>query len=158
MATDAEYGSIQREIHIDAAPEVVFDVVSNPAHVMEWWADEADFAPVPGAVGELVWRDKATAHPHVASITVVDAVPPRLFSFRWVYPDGEAATDANSLLVTFELVPDGAGTVLHLTESGFREMGWEAAVLEDYYNDHVSGWEFHIARLEKYCAQVGAPR
>ena len=36
-----EYGSIEREIRIDAAPEIVFDVVSDPAHVQQWWPDEA---------------------------------------------------------------------------------------------------------------------
>jgi uncharacterized protein YndB with AHSA1/START domain len=32
-----EYGSIERKIRIDAAPEIVFDVVSDPAHVQQWW-------------------------------------------------------------------------------------------------------------------------
>jgi uncharacterized protein YndB with AHSA1/START domain len=40
-----EYGSIEREIRIDAAPEIVFDVVSDPAHVQQWWPDEARFDP-----------------------------------------------------------------------------------------------------------------
>jgi uncharacterized protein YndB with AHSA1/START domain len=30
-----EYGTIEREIYIDATPEVVFDVVSNPVHVRQ---------------------------------------------------------------------------------------------------------------------------
>ena len=38
-----EQDSIEREIHVDAAPEVVFDVVSDPAHVRAWWPDEADY-------------------------------------------------------------------------------------------------------------------
>ena len=37
----------------------------------------------------------------------------------------------NTLLVTFELLPSGAGTVLRLTETGFREIGWNDAVLEE---------------------------
>ena len=28
-----EYGSIEREIHVDASPEVVFEVVSRPEHI-----------------------------------------------------------------------------------------------------------------------------
>jgi uncharacterized protein YndB with AHSA1/START domain/DNA-binding transcriptional ArsR family regulator len=87
-----EYGSVEREFHIDASPEAVFEVVSSPKHIREWWSDEADFEPAPGATGELVWGDKATARAAVVPITVVDAEPPRLFSFRWVYPNGEVAT------------------------------------------------------------------
>ena len=36
---------------------------------------------------------------------MVEAEPPRLFSFRWVYPADEVGDAGNSLLVTFELVP-----------------------------------------------------
>ena len=38
--------------------------------------------------------------------------------------------EGNSLLVTFELTSQGDGTRLRMTETGFREMGWEVAVLE----------------------------
>ena len=117
---------------------------------------EALLEPVPGAVGELVWGDKAKAEAEVASITVVDAEQPRLFSFRWVYPLGEVATPANSLLVTFELVPSGTGTVVRLTEVGFREMGWEAAVLEEQYKEHSVGWDTHFASLRDYLRQLVA--
>ena len=151
-----EYGSIEREFHVDASPEVVFEVISSPAHIREWWNAEADLEPAPGAIGELVWGDKATPRAHVVPMTVVDAEPPRLFSFRWVYFDGEVATPANSLLVTFELVPSGAGTVVRLTEAGFREMGWEAAVLEEHYNEHCVGWDTHLARLGEYLKELVA--
>jgi uncharacterized protein YndB with AHSA1/START domain len=50
-----EYGSIEREIRIDAAPEVVFDVVSDPAHVQQWWPDEARYEAEPGSAGEIVF-------------------------------------------------------------------------------------------------------
>src|SRR5664279_572610 len=109
-----EYGSIEREFHIDASPEVVFDVVSSPAHIREWWDAETDLEPAAGATGELVWRNSDTAEATFVPITVVDAEPPRLFSFRWCHSRGEIANPANSLLVTFELVPAGAGTVLRM--------------------------------------------
>ena len=37
-----EYGSIEREIQIEATPEVVYQVVSTPEHLREWWPDEAE--------------------------------------------------------------------------------------------------------------------
>ena len=151
-----EYGRIEREFRIDASPEVVYEVISSPAHIREWWHAEADLEPVRGAVGELVWGDKAKAEAEVVSITVVEAKRPLLFSFRWVYPDGEVATAANSLLVTFELVPFGSGTVVRLTEVGFREMGWEAAVLEEQYKEHSVGGDTHFASLRDYLGQLVA--
>jgi uncharacterized protein YndB with AHSA1/START domain len=149
-----EYGSIERELHIDASPDVVYEVISSPGHIREWWGAEADLEPAPGAVGALVWGDKATAEAMVVPLTVVEADPPRVFSFRWVSPDGEAATPTNSLLVTFELAPSGAGTVLRLTETGFREMGWEIAVLEEAYREHVVGWDTHLAHLGEYVTRL----
>jgi uncharacterized protein YndB with AHSA1/START domain len=149
-----EYGSIEREIHVDASPDVVFEVISSPAHIREWWNAETDIESAAGAVGELVWSDCHTGRSQVVPITVVDAQPPRLFSFRWVHPSGAVATPANSLLVTFELVPSGEGTVVRLTETGFREIGWEAAVLEERYNEHIVGWDTHLAHLGEYLKQL----
>lgn len=139
-----EYGSIEREIYVEAAPEVVFEVVSRPQHIAQWWSDEASFEPAPGAVGELVWGERE----HVAAIEVVKAEPPRLFAFRW----GHIGEDP--LLVTFELTPSGTGTTLRLTETGFREMGWEAAKLEEMYRDHVSGWDHYVPRLGEYVTRL----
>jgi uncharacterized protein YndB with AHSA1/START domain len=149
-----EYGSIEREIHVDASPEVVFEVISSPTHLKEWWADDAELDPVPGGTGELGWGDEATPRAKVAAVTVVEAEPPRLFSFRWTHPHGEVAAPGNSLLVTFELVPAGAGTVLRFSETGFREMGWEAAVLEERYNEHGVGWDTFLPRLGEYAPRL----
>jgi uncharacterized protein YndB with AHSA1/START domain len=152
-----EYGSIEREIHIDAAPGVVFDVISSPEHIRQWWGDVATAVePRPGATGELVWGDRATGDADVVQITVVDAVPPTLFSFRWTHPEGQPATATNSLLVTFELLPAGTGTVLRMTETGFREMGWEVAALEEAYKDHSAGWDTFVPRIRDYANQLAA--
>jgi hypothetical protein len=34
-----------------------------------------------------------------------------------------------------------------MTETGFREQGREAAVLEEHYRDHVRGWDVFLPRL-----------
>ena len=140
-----EFGTIEREIHIDASPEVVFDVVSRPEHLREWWPDDARYEVAHGAAGEIVFGD-AGAGGTVVAFSVEEVEPPHTFSFRWTQPAGETAAAGNSLLVTFELTPSGGGTLLRMTESGFREMGWEAAVLEEQYREHVTGWDFYLPR------------
>ncbi len=149
-----EYGSIEREIHIDASPEVVFDVVTQPEHIREWWEADSNVAPTAGATGELVWALGDNPRNHVVPVTVVASEPHRLFSFRWTHPADEAAVPGNSLLVTFELLPAGEGTVLKLSETGFREMGWEAAVLEEQYNDHVAGWNVFVPNIAAHATQL----
>jgi uncharacterized protein YndB with AHSA1/START domain len=147
-----EFGVLEREIHIEAAPEIVFDVVSRPEHIKMWWPDDASFEPVPGSFGQLVFG----AHGAVESISVVDVDPPRRFAFRWIAPEGETPREDNSLLVTFELKPSGGGTILRLTESGWREKGWEAAVLAEAFNDHERGWDMFLPRLQDYAPSVVA--
>ncbi|WP_159620727.1 SRPBCC domain-containing protein [Ruania rhizosphaerae] len=145
-----EFGTLEREIRIEAAPEIVFDVVSRPEHIKMWWPDDASFDPVPGEMGELVWGDRDK----VAPIKVVDVDPPRRFAFRWVAPDGQDPDADNSLLVTIELEPSGDGTILRLTETGWREKGWEAAVLEEAFHDHERGWDLFLPRLRNYAPSV----
>jgi uncharacterized protein YndB with AHSA1/START domain len=149
-----EYGSIEREIHVEAAPEVVYQVISTPEHLRAWWPDEAEIEPLPGATGVISFGDSSAPDAKVVPLTVVEADPPRRFSFRWVYDAHQAATSANSLLVTFELVASGGGTLLHFTEAGFREKGWEAAVLEEQYREHVTGWDYFLPRLVTYVARL----
>src|SRR5262245_50989545 len=142
-----EYGTIERRIEIDASPATVFEVITSPEHLREWWPDEAVLDPTPGAIGELVFGDRRSGDAQIPQITVVEAEPARRFSFRWIYPDGEPARADNSLLVTFDLSPHGNGTLLRMTEAGFREKGWEVAVLEEQYRDHGAGWDHYLPRL-----------
>lgn len=150
-----EYGTIEREIYIEAAPEIVFDVVSNPEHVREWWSDEAEFDPEPGKPGWISFGD-VTQGGNKVQLTVADAVPYTHFSFRWTHEEGEVAVQGNSNLVVFELVPSGDGTLLRFTESGFRERGWDEAKVAAEHADHSSGWDFFLPRLSAYAATVGA--
>jgi uncharacterized protein YndB with AHSA1/START domain len=152
-----ELGSIEREVLVEASPEVVYEVITSPDHIRSWWAGaETDVVATAGATSELVWGDRSSPEAHVARLTVVQADPPRLFAFRWDYPEGSTPSAENSLLVTFELVPRGEGTILRLTESGWREVGWEVATLEAKYQDHVLGWDTHLGSLRAYVTDLVA--
>ena len=153
-----EYGRIERELQVEASPEVVYEVISTPEHLRGWWPDEAEIEPVPGATGVISFGDTSSPDAKVVPLTVVEADPPRRFSFRWVYDEDQAATSANSLLVTFDLLPSGTGTLLRFSEAGFRERGWEAAVLEAAYRDHVTGWDHFLPRLVTYVARLVSTR
>ena len=150
-----ENGTIKREIYVEASPEVVFEVVSSPEHLKQWWPDDAVYAVEAGSAGEIVFGERG-AGGTVVSFTVVEARPPRSFSFRWTHPAGDTAAEGNSLLVTFELSPSGDGTLLSMTETGFREMGWEAAVLEHEYREHNTGWDYFLPRLVAYAPKLAA--
>jgi uncharacterized protein YndB with AHSA1/START domain len=150
-----EYGSIERELRIDATPEVVYEVISSAEHLREWWPDAAELDPIPGATGAITFGDPTAPDATTVPLIVLEADPPRRFAFRWAHDDGPA-TEKNSFLVTFDLVPSGDGTLLRFEETGFRERGWEAAVLEETYLDHVRGWDHFLPRLVTYANRLVA--
>ena len=70
-----EIGTIERELHIEASPEVVYRVLSEPDHLSEWWPDDAELDPVAGGTGLITFvRPDGTK---VEALTVVEADPPR---------------------------------------------------------------------------------
>jgi uncharacterized protein YndB with AHSA1/START domain len=158
---DMEFGSIEQSIYIEASPEVVYEVVSSPEHITGWYVDEAEYETAPGSSGRFAFG--APERRLEVPITVVEAVPGVRFSFRWMAPPapellsvGASLTPDNSLLVSFDLKPQGDGTVVTVTEAGMRELGWEAAVLEHYYNDHTEGWIEILRKLDTYVGQLAA--
>jgi uncharacterized protein YndB with AHSA1/START domain len=155
MDQAVELGTLEREIYVDATPETVFDVVSDPKHVREWWPDEASYDVTTGATGQIVFGDPEAAG-GVVALTVLEVDRPRSFTFRWTQAPGETGVEGNSLLVTFALTPEGGGTRLRMTETGFREMGWEVAVLEQQYREHETGWDHFLPRLATYAASLDA--
>ena len=66
-----ELGTIEREIFVEASPETVFEVVSSPEHVREWWPDDAAYDVVPGANGQITFGDPA-AGGGVVGLTVLE--------------------------------------------------------------------------------------
>jgi hypothetical protein len=45
-----------------------------------------------------------------------------------------------------------------MTETGFREKGWEVAVLEQQYREHGEGWDYFLPRLASYAPTVEVAR
>jgi uncharacterized protein YndB with AHSA1/START domain len=150
-----ELGTIEREIFVEASPETVFEVVSSPEHVRGWWPDDAAYDVTPGSSGQITFGDPG-AGGGVVGLTVVEVDRPRSFTFRWTQAPGETGVEGNSLLVTFALSPQGEGTLLRMTETGFREMGWEVAALEQQYREHEQGWDHFLPRIAPYVARLSS--
>jgi uncharacterized protein YndB with AHSA1/START domain len=144
--------TIDYEIHIEATPEIVFDVVSNPKHLANWFPDEAELDLVPGGAGVFTFHQGEGDH--VAQVTVVDAQPYSTFSFRWSQEPGQEVTEGNSLLVRFDLAAAAGGTLLTMSESNFDGRGLDdARVLADY-EDHSGGWAQIMPRLAPYAESL----
>lgn len=144
---------IERELYIDASPEVVFKVVSTPEHILEWWPDTGEISSVPGDPGWIAFGDVADGG-HLVQITVANAIAPRHFSFRWTHAEGEAAAPGNSNLVSFDLEPAGRGTRLRFSEVGFDERGLSGNEAAEMHADHSSGWDHFLPKLVAYAEKT----
>lgn len=139
--------TIERDIEIDAPVEVVWRTITEPNLIRTWFSDVADVEARPGAVGSLTFRADSDS-PMVVGITVLEADRPHRFSYRWVYPPGERATEVNSTLVTFTLVADGdERTRLRVVESGLDAMDMPDDEKQKFFDEHSHGWRVQGDRL-----------
>jgi uncharacterized protein YndB with AHSA1/START domain len=145
--------AIEREIQIDAPIDVVWDVITKPEHISNWFSDETVLDLRPGGEGSLHFKEMG----HVAPFSVETVDPPHAFSFRWSYPDGEQALTSNSMLVEFFLTTVGQATVLRLVERGFDDVDWSEEKKSEYFNDHNQGWDEIVPRLPIYVMTIVGP-
>jgi uncharacterized protein YndB with AHSA1/START domain len=149
-------GRIEREIMIEASAEVVWSVITEPAHISSWFSDEADVQACAGADGALTWKPGGRGGDREADlfvpIRVVDAEPYRRFSFRWNHPDGVSPDESNSALVEFSLREEEHGTRLRVIESGIAAVTDGEEENARYFESHERGWEKHLGELRDHLA------
>ena len=144
---------IERETLIEAPREVVWEVITDPVHIADWFSDEADFEPRDGANGSFTWEGHPTQR-----VRVIRAEPPRTLIYRWLHPENEEPSERNSTQVEFTLTEEGESTRLRLVESGFVAIEFEEERKPEFYDDHVEGWERHAGTLVTYAADVAAAK
>jgi len=146
---------IEREIVIAAPVEQVWAVLTEPAHLSQWFS-EGSPAQVDLRPGGIMRVDHAEAGVFPARIERVE--PPWFLSYRWAsaYP-AEETTDSNSTLVEFTLIPEAGGTRLRLTESGFAALVIPAERLPySSHESHSAGWTSKLIELQEYTEKHAA--
>jgi uncharacterized protein YndB with AHSA1/START domain len=150
-----ERDRIEKEIVINAPIERVWDVLTNPTHVGNWFGTGK---PVsidlrPGGVMEI---DHSFDRPELKFQTkIVNVDPPRAFSYLWpVASPGTPATEEISTLVEFTLAEEDRGTRVRVVESGFAKLGIPADKdALGSYESHTEGWPYMLGRLNDYIAE-----
>ena len=152
MAAD----SVEREILIEASPEVVWGVITEPEQIVRWFSDEAEVEGRAGADGTLTWklggRGGARESDLIVPIRVAEAEPFRRFSFRWNHPQGAGADESNSALVEFSLSEEAGGTRLRVLESGIGAVTRDEAGKARYRESHEQGWQRHLGEMLDHVA------
>ncbi|SFS16584.1 Uncharacterized conserved protein YndB, AHSA1/START domain [Agrococcus baldri] len=133
--TDEAAMRVTRTIEVRAPIDVVWETLTDPRELAEWFGQRAEFpgGMREGAEGSFGWE----AHGDFPAV-VERWEPPHAFAFRWGAP-GQPIREDNSTLAAFSLQRDGDLTRLTVVETGFEHLGDEAAgraALED----NRQGW------------------
>jgi uncharacterized protein YndB with AHSA1/START domain len=122
-ASDGE--DVRLEIGIDASPETVFALLTEPIQMKTWLAEIVEADARPGGVFRI-------SGPHGVAIggTYVELVPSKKVVFTW---GGVEGLRPGQSTVEFTLEPDGGGTLVKL-----RHYGLPRPALEP----HRRGWAY----------------
>ena len=138
-----ETRSIEKELYIEAPPEVVWRALTEAAELTRWFPVEAAVEPGEGGTIRLSWGEGAEG---TARIHLWD--PERSVGWREQY--GSVV-----LAVEYHIEAKGGGTVLRLVHSGFAA----TADWDEQFHMVDGGWSYFLENLRLYLERHrGVPR
>jgi len=124
----ADNDPLQKEIFIDASPDLVFSFLSDRDKMLRWTGLTLDVDPRPGGRFSLnPGQDEAVRGEYL------EVIPPRRIVFTWGWEDPSLGVPACSTVVEIDLTAQDGGTLLRLKhrnlppDSNIRtrhDMGW----------------------------------
>lgn len=124
---------VEREVHIEASPETVFEFFTDPVKAVRWMGIAATLDPRPGGIYRVEigqW---------VAVGEFVDVEPPNRIAWTWGWENDDMLAAPGSTTVEMTLTPTATGTTVRLVHSGLpSEQAAEA---------HGHGWDQYMPRL-----------
>jgi uncharacterized protein YndB with AHSA1/START domain len=131
MAVDTKV--IERVITIDAPPDIVFRLLTDPVQYVRWKGKLAELEPRPGGG----FRVEFQSAKDIAAGKYVEVIRDRRVVFTWGW-EGNDAVPPGSSTVEIDLQPMGSGTRLRLVHRGLPQ---EAVA------SHTQGWDIFLPRL-----------
>ena len=135
--------TIEREILIRAPIERVWEIVTTPEHMGQWFGDAG--ASRKGNVITMAWEKYGEA-----DLQIVREEPPNTFAYRW----DANVKEAGQTLVEFTLSSEDDGNRVRVVESGFASLAATDEVRAELREGNVGGWEHELGDLERYASTV----
>ena len=145
--------SIISEVEIAAPPERVFQALSDPKQLIQWWNSERcpcegwQFDARPGGKWHASFKgdEKAQVNYGIAAFDhkgeILEIDPPRLLVYSWFANFHEDPAIRN--VVRWELTATGQGTKVKVTHSGLSK-------LPKSRKDYAGGWPGVVAQLKAF--------
>jgi uncharacterized protein YndB with AHSA1/START domain len=141
---------IEREIHIKAGIDRVWDLVSQPG----WWVGN-------GADDGATFVDEGeyhvVTHPKHGRFPVkVETARPRSYlAYRWASAfAGEEPTEGHGTLVEFWLSERDGGTQVRVAESGFASLAASDDARRSAFEGNTEGWRYELDLLARRAVQA----
>jgi len=142
---------INQVIEIDASAEKIFNAISDPQELTNWFPDAATLEPEVGGAFKLSFL-KDSEKPKmkmdrdfINEGKVLEIIQNKKLVHTWQWME---FTDFPETIVTWELEPTRDNTTrLTLTHTGFTGKEKGPASLEE----HNKGWSFFLNELISYC-------
>ena len=141
--------TVEREIVVAAPVQRVWDVLTEPQHIAQWFGSGAELEPRAGGDGVLEFEGHGAF-----KISVVRFDPTTHFSYRWANKVGADAVPGLSTLVEFTLEQTGDGTKLRVVESDFDALPMTDAEREHEMAEHTKGWQAELDEMRAYAEQL----
>ena len=133
---------IERTVQVAQPPATVWTALTTAEGLGAWFGNEAAIDLRPGGSAWMKWDNG-----HTADMRVERVEEPRVFGYTWhIY--GLPDDDPRRTYVEFTLEPDGAGTRLTVTESGFAQLPEDA--FRQAFDGNTQGWGSELAELVAY--------
>ncbi|HEV3498880.1 MAG TPA: SRPBCC domain-containing protein [Bradyrhizobium sp.] len=123
MSNTGQSREVRLDIRIDASPETVFALLTDPTQMKIWLAETVEADARPGGVFFISDPTGLTIEG-----TYLEVVPNRKVTFSW---GGVEGLKPGQSTVEFLIEPDGAGTLVRLRHYGLPKSAVES---------HRRGW------------------
>lgn len=138
---------INRQIWLNARPSRVWEALTSAEHLARWFADDGATVSAlePGGEVKLGWADYGVVH------AIIERVEPESYlSWRWSRPPGLDPHVVSTTLVEFTISMREGLTLLHVFESGFRELDLPPLAIDSLLYGGGDNWPVLLTQLRKY--------
>ena len=133
---------IERTIRLARPPRDVWPALTTAEGLSAWFGERARIDLRPGGAASMTFAGAITVDMRVELVE-----EPNVFAYTWRLPD-LPDDDPRRTYVEFTLEPDGDGTMLRVTETGFAQLPLDTRT--ETYDSHTEGWSRELAELVKH--------
>jgi uncharacterized protein YndB with AHSA1/START domain len=133
---------IERTVRLASPPGDVWAALTTAEGLSAWFGERATIDLRPGGAASMTFAGGMTVDMRVERVE-----EPTVFAYTWRLPD-LPDDDPRRTYVEFTLEPDGVGTVLSVTETGFAQLPVDTR--SDTYDSHSEGWSRELGELVEH--------